>query len=251
MEEKVKTGGTPMRISLWSGPRNVSTALMYSFAQRPDTQVFDEPLYGHYLAHSDARFYHPGASRVIETMETDGVRVVRDLLLGRHERPVVFFKNMAHHLVELDWGFLRQLHNVLLIREPSEMLSSFAKVVNRPALQDTGYPTQVRLLEYLEAEGEHPIVLDARELLLDPRSVLGELCCRLGIPFSDQMLSWPPGPRPEEGIWAMHWYEQVRRSTGFMPYRSKSQPVAEHLEPLLGECRPLYERLYAEAIKAG
>ncbi len=238
-----------VRICLWSGPRNVSTALMYSFAQRPDTEVFDEPLYGHYLAHSDARHYHPAADRVIASMDTDGSRVVREVLLGDHHRPVVFFKNMAHHLVHLDWGFLTRLRNVILTREPSEMLSSYARTVAKPTLKDTGYPTQVRLLEYLRDVGRTPAVLDSRELLLDPRGVLTELCRMLGIPFDERMLAWPPGPRREDGVWAEYWYEQVHRSSGFRPYQPKQGPFPIELEPLLEECRPLYERLYEHAIK--
>lgn len=244
-------GKTRVRICLWSGPRNVSTALMYSFAQRPDTRVFDEPLYGHYLAHSDARRYHPAADRVIASMDTDGERVVRQVLLGDHDRPLVFFKNMAHHLVQLDWGFLTRVDNVILTREPSEMLSSYARTVAGPTLEDTGYVTQVQLLEYLRDAGRTPAVLDSRELLLDPRGVLAELCRLLGIPFDERMLAWLPGPRPEDGVWAEYWYEQVHRSSGFKPYRPKQEPVPEELEPLLGRCRPFYERLYECAIKAG
>jgi hypothetical protein len=246
----MRQGGPAVRICLWSGPRNVSTALMYSFAQRPDTRVFDEPLYAYYLAHSDARQYHPGANRVISAMDSDGERVVREVLLGDYDWPVVFFKSMAHHLVNLDWAFLTRLDNVILTREPSEMLTSYARTVEKPTLKDTGYLTQVRLLEYLDDVGRNPVVLDARELLLDPRGVLTELCRRLGISFDERMLSWSPGPRPEDGVWAEYWYEQVHRSSGFRPYRPKREPAPEGLRPLLEECQPLYDRLYDRAIKS-
>ncbi|MFZ0430038.1 MAG: sulfotransferase family protein [Acidobacteriota bacterium] len=242
---------TRIRISLWSGPRNVSTALMYSFAQRPDTRVVDEPLYAHYLTHSDARLYHPGADRVIASMEPDGAVVVESMLLGSYERPVVFFKNMAHHLLDLDWSFLCRLRNVILTRDPAEMLCSYAKTVARPSLRDTGYLVQVRLLDYLIDAGRRPAVLDARELLLDPRGVLSSLCRHLGIVFDDRMLSWRPGPRPEDGIWAEYWYEQVHRSSGFRPYRPKTEPVPKALRLLLEECLPLYQRLSVYTIKAG
>jgi hypothetical protein len=237
-----------VRISLWSGPRNVSTALMYSFAQRPDTRVIDEPLYAHYLSRSPARSYHPAAEEVIRTMECDGRRVVQEVLLGDHDRPVVFFKNMAHHLVELEWDFLDHLSNVILTRDPRDMLPSYAAVVELPTLADTGYAVQVQLLEHLTGRGRPPAVLDSSLLLQDPEPILGELCRRLGVTFDPRMLSWEAGPRPEDGVWAPHWYAGVHRSTGFAPYRPKRDPVPHRLQPLLDQCRPLYETLAREAI---
>ena len=124
------------RICLWSGPRNISTALMYSFAQRSDTAVFDEPLYAHYLSKTAAREYHPGAEQVIAEMENDGEKVVRDLILGNHDAPVLFFKHMTHHLNDLDWGFMQQTVNIILTRDPYDMLPSYAKQVEQHALHD-------------------------------------------------------------------------------------------------------------------
>ena len=224
---------------------------MYSFAQRPDTVVYDEPLYAHYLSKTPAREYHPGAERVIAEMENDGEVVVRELILGKQPAPVAFFKHMTHHLVDLDWGFLEQTVNVLLTRDPVEMLPSYAAVVEAPALADVGYAAHVELLEYLEGLGQEPPVLDAKQVLLDPRGVLGELCSRIGIEFKEEMLRWAAGPRPEDGSWAEFWYANVHRSTGFAPYRSKREPFPPHLEPLLEECRPYYERLRERAILAG
>lgn len=238
------------RICLWSGPRNISTALMYSFAQRPDTTVFDEPLYAHYLSKTPAREYHPGADRVIAEMENDGEVVVRDLILGPHPTPVVFFKHMAHHLYKLDWNFLDRTVNVLLTRDPREMLPSYAAVVETPTLQDVGYAHHVELLEYLRSRGQDPPVLDSKQVLLNPHKVLAELCARIGIPFREEMLVWKAGPRPEDGSWAQYWYASVHRSTGFTPYRPKTAPFPEQLEPLLAECRPYYEQLRTRAIKA-
>jgi len=237
-----------LRINLWSGPRNVSTALMYSFAQRPDTRVVDEPLYGHYLRVSGAE--HPGRNEVLAGMDADGRRVVREVILGPCDRPVVFFKQMAHHLVELDRGFLVETANVLLTRDPAEMLPSLAHQIPEPTLRDTGLAAQSELLAELRSLGQVAPVLDARELLLDPPGVLAELCRRLGIPFFTAMLSWPAGARPEDGVWAHHWYDNVHRSTGFDPYRPKTAPFPERLLPLLAECRPHYQALYAAAIRA-
>lgn len=241
--------GEPLRICLWSGPRNVSTALMYSFAQRPDTRVVDEPLYGHYLKVSGAP--HPGAAEVMAAMDTDGRRVVQQVILGPWHRPVVFFKQMAHHLAKLDLAFLERTANVLLIRDPRQMLPSLVQQIPEPTLYDTGLGVQRELFAILREKGQDPPVLEARELLLDPRGVLEELCRRLGIPIDEAMLSWPAGPRPEDGVWAPYWYHNVHRSTGFMPYREKDQPFPPQLDPLLAECLPHYQALHAEAIRAG
>src|SRR5690606_17851668 len=157
-----------------------STALMYSFAQRADTRVVDEPLYGHYLRVSGAP--HPGADEVMAAMNTDGEQVVREVILGPCDRPVLVQMQMAHHLVELDCGFLAQTTNVLLIRDPVEMLPSLAENLAQPTLRDTGLAMQSALLDELEQLGQTPPVLDARELLLDPPGVLAALCARLGIP---------------------------------------------------------------------
>jgi hypothetical protein len=239
-----------IRICLWSGPRNISTALMYAFAQRDDTVVYDEPLYAHYLSKNPAREYHPGAAEVIATMENDGEKVVRDLILGDHPKPLAFFKHMTHHLSSLDLGFLTKTVNVLLTRDPVDMLPSFAKRIKKLSLQDVGYKAHIELLDKLRFLGQDPPVLDAKQVLLNPQKVLSELCERIGITFQESMLSWEPGARPEDGSWATYWYESVHRSTGFMEYSQRHKPLPESLKPLLEECRPYYEQLRAYAIKA-
>jgi hypothetical protein len=221
---------------------------MYSFRQRSDTVVVDEPLYGHYLQTSDAE--HPGAGEILDAMDNDGERVVREVILGPCERPIHFFKNMAHHLPGLDPGFLDSITNVLLIRDPTEMLPSLASQLSAPTLRDTGLREQNVILDSILARGEKPIVLDARELLLDPPGVLRQACAGLGIPFEDAMLSWPAGPKPEDGVWARHWYHNVHASTGFAPYSPPEDQFPAHLQPLLEECLPLYRRLRTYAIVA-
>lgn len=239
-----------MRINLWSSPRNVSTALMYSFAQRSDTSVVDEPLYAHYLASHATEVPHPGEEEVLASQPNDGATVVREMLTGTYERPLVVFKQMTHHLTGLDPGFLREMENVLLIRNPREILASYARVIPNPGMRDVGVEQQVELMRLLQHYGTLRAVVDAKELLLNPRRVLSVLCERLGIPFEEQMLSWEAGPRPEDGVWAKYWYEAVHRSTGFQPYREKTSQLPAHLEPLAGQCMPLYESLFAHAIKA-
>ncbi len=238
------------RICLWSGPRNISTALMYSFAQRKDTAVFDEPLYAHYLSKTPAREYHPGAEEVIATMENDGEKVVQTLILGNHDAPVLFFKHMTHHLNDLDWGFMQQTVNVILTRDPFDMLPSYAKQVAQPGLHDVGYALHLELLDYLQSIGQTPPVLDSKQTLLNPRGVLSQLCDQIGIPFDEAMLSWPAGARPEDGSWAKYWYHTLHRSTGFQKYRQKEGEFPEHLRPLLAECQPYYEKLATLAIRA-
>jgi hypothetical protein len=221
---------------------------MYSFRQRSDTHVVDEPLYGHYLQVSGAE--HPGREEVLAAMETNGDVVVRDVVLGPSPAPVLFIKHMAHHLVDLDTRFLEATRNVLLTRDPVEMLPSLAKQIPEPTLRDTGLEQQAALLDDLKGKGQAPPVLDARELLLDPHGVLRQLCEQLGLPFEETMLQWPAGPIPEDGVWAPYWYDAVHRSTSFRPYRPKTAPFPEHLKPLLAECRPYYEHLYGHAIRA-
>ena len=233
---------------MWSGPRNVSTALMYAFAQRRDTRVVDEPLYGHYLRVTGAA--HPGADEVMAHMSTDAGQVIAEVILGPCDRSVLFFKQMAHHLVELDRSFLAQTTNVLLIRDPVQMLPSLAQNLAEPTLRDTGLALQTELYDHLVSLGQRPPVIDAKQILLNPARVLSKLCEQLGLPFEENMLHWQAGPRPEDGIWAKHWYHAVHQSTGFQPYRAKSEPMPARLEPLLAECLPHYARLAAHVILA-
>jgi hypothetical protein len=221
---------------------------MYSFAQRADTRVVDEPLYAYYLARSGAQ--HPGRGAVLASQDPDGENVVRDVILGECDRAVLFLKQMAHHLAGLDRTFLDRVRNVLLVRDPREMLPSLAQVVGEPTLADTGLKDQARLLDERRAAGEEPPVLDARELLLDPEGVLRQLCERLGLDFDPVMLTWEAGARPEDGVWAPHWYASVHVSTGFQPYRPKEGELAPELQGVHAQCRPYYDRLYDAALKA-
>lgn len=237
-------------ICLWSGPRNVSTALMYSFAQRNDTRVVDEPLYGHFLRVTGT--VHPGREEVLASVNCDGNAVMRELLSAdtARDRDILFLKQMAHHLVDIDRGFMRETFNVFLIRDPRQMLPSLTIQMPHARLADTGLETQWLLYRDLVEIGQHPSILDARELLLDPGAVLRSLCSRLDIPYTEDMLSWPAGPRPEDGIWAKHWYHALHKSTGFAPYREK-EDFPPGLDALLEECKPWYDKLYAHAIRAG
>lgn len=220
---------------------------MYSFRQRADTTVVDEPLYAHYLLRTGVA--HPGREDVLAALDDDGEAVVRHVILGPSPTPVIFFKSMGHHLRGLDWSVLAGLTNVILTRHPAEMLASLIHQLPDPDLEGTGLPVQVELLDVILGQGDDPLVLDSRLLLEDPRSVLTQLCERVGIGFDAVMLSWDPGPVPEDGVWAPHWYDRVHRSTGFDPYHPSDATVPAHIEPLLVAAVPLYERLLAYAIR--
>ena len=242
---KSKDGIT--RICLWSGPRNISTTLMYSFAQRPDTAVFDEPLYAHYLHNTNADQYHPGAKEIMASQENNGQKVV-DMMMGNHNQPVVFFKNMTHHLLSLNRSFMKDVVNVILTRDPKEMIPSFAKVIDNPTIGDIGYELHTELIEHFENEGIDYVVLDSKKILLNPKKVLTEFCEKIGIQFDSSMLKWSAGARQEDGIWAEFWYENVHQSTGYLPYKRKTDIFPEKLIPLLNECQVHYNKIVEKAI---
>ncbi|MEL6676083.1 MAG: sulfotransferase family protein [Bacteroidota bacterium] len=236
------------RICIWSGPRNISTALMYAFAQRQDTEVFDEPLYAHYLRVSGAQ--HPGRDQVLQTQEQDGEKVVRDQILGPATKPVLFFKQMAHHLVELDESFLDRVVNVFLIRDPSLVLASFSKVIPHPALGDIGIARQYELYQQLKEQGQDPLVIDGPELLKNPEAVLRSLCEKLRLAFEPAMLTWEAGPIPQDGVWAPYWYANVHQSTGFQPYQPKTVALRPDLQAVAQQAAPFYTSLFDAALKA-
>ena len=230
------------RICLWSGPRNISTTLMYSFAQRNDTLVFDEPLYAHYLSNTNANEYHPGAEEILATMENDGEKVIQ-MMLENHNKSVVFFKNMTHHLLNLDFSFMKNVVNVILTRDPIEMLPSFDKVIHNPTLNDVGYEMQTKLVDYFQENNIKYVVLDSKKVLLNPKEALTNLCKTIGIPFDQLMLHWKAEARKEDGLWSKYWYKNIHASTGFIEYKPKTTPFPSHLEPLLNKCLPHYQKL--------
>lgn len=244
-----ETNDDAVRIAMWSGPRNISTALMRAWENRADATVWDEPLYAHYLTVTGIA--HPDAQRIAEHYDADWRRVTA-ALVGPVPggRRVWYQKHMAHHLIpEIDdRAWIDGLTNVFLIREPAEMLASLVHNLPEPQLSDTGLPQQVRLFDELRARGREPPVLDSRDVLEDPERQLRALCDAVGVPFDDAMLSWPAGRRETDGIWGEHWYASVERSTGFAPYRPKTEPLARELVPLLERCRPYYEHLHAHRL---
>ncbi len=236
------------RICLWSSPRNISTAMMYSFAQRPDTIVFDEPFYAHYLRASGVK--HPAQEEILRSQDNDGNKVVNDLLLGAFEKPVVFFKQMTHHLVQLNESFLAQMKNIIFIRDPKQIISSYAQIRPDVNMQDIGIEKQWQLFEQLTANNLHCVVLDSNEILKAPEKVLMALCEKLDIQYYQSMLHWPAGPKTEDGVWAKYWYDNVHLSTGFEKQKTSSRELPEYLEPLSNVSKKYYDQLYQHSIKA-
>ncbi len=230
---------------MWSGPRNISTAMMRSWGNRTDTFVCDEPFYAYYL-HVTGR-EHPGADEVIAHGEIDWPKVV-DWITGDvpDGKRVFFQKHMAQHLLPgIQRWWLHRLTHWFLIRDPYEMLTSFIKQLPDATLEDTGLPQQVEIFEQVRSgTGQTPAVLDAKDVLQKPKRMVGLLCDHLGVEFSDRMLCWPPGLRKTDGVWAEHWYQQVLTSTSFRPYKPKPDKLPEQFTDLHEQCLDYYHRLY-------
>jgi len=234
----------PVRIAMWSGPRNLSTAMMRSWGNREDTTVSDEPLYAHYLRTTGID--HPGREDVLAALDDDWRRVAADLcgpVPGG--KPVWYQKHMTHHItadVALDW--LDDLCNCFLIRTPAHVINSYVEVRSDPTLSDLGLPQQWRLFTYVREQADTmPVVIDADDLLRDPAGMLRALCAAVGVDFSERMLSWPPGPRPTDGVWARHWYGAVERSTGFAPFRPRASTVPPRFADLQAAADEIYARM--------
>jgi len=236
----VSADGQVARIAMWSGPRTVSTALMRAWENRPDTVVVDEPLYAFYLDRTGLD--HPGRDEVIASQPTDW-RAVLDRLTAGPLPPGVtvgYAKHMTHHLLpEVDRAALAPLRHAYLIRDPRELLASYARVRTEPTLADLGIVQQAEIFEAFGGP-----VVDSRDLLAEPAGILGALCAAVDVPFDDRMLSWPAGPRASDGVWAPYWYASVHSSTGFAAYRPPASPLPARLEPLAERCLPYFERLH-------
>ena len=236
----------PIRIAMWSGPRNISTAMMRAFENRPDTGVVDEPFYAVFLAATGAG--HPMREEVLKAQSGDWRQVV-DQLLGPAPggRQVFYQKHMTHHLVAgMDLGWTAACRNAFLIRPPEPVLASYTRKRQDVSLEEIGFVQQSQLFER-EADrlGRAPPVIQASDVLADPKGALSTLCAALGIPFLGEMLRWPAGRRDSDGVWAPVWYDAVERSTGFGPPRPEAvlADLPDHLKPIAEAARPHYERL--------
>ncbi len=238
----------PLRIAMWSGPRNISTALMRAWGNRPDTVVVDEPFYACYLKATGAD--HPGADEVIARGETDWRKVVAcltsDRLQSGRQGPshILYQKQMTHHLLpEISRDWLACVTNCFLIRDPCEVIASYLKKEQDLTLADLGFKQQAEIFDWVRTHTIIPPVIDARDLSENPEHTLRLLCDAVGVEFTTEMLSWPAGPRETDGVWAKHWYAEVERSTSFQPSRQNDEPAPERLRAVYQQCSEIYQRL--------
>jgi hypothetical protein len=241
----------PLRIAMWSGPRNISTAMMYAFASRPDCAVWDEPFYAFFLA--NAGISHPMDAEVIAAGEPDFDRVVaRCLGPVPGGKPVFYQKHMTHHMLA---GFDRRwalgLANAFLIRTPEQVVASYARKREAASLRDIGVIEQAEIFDMVADHlGAAPPVVDTDDILADPQGVLTALCAALGLGFDPAMLAWKPGPKPYDGVWAPHWYNVVWRSSGFAAPPAKAPRLDGDLARLADAAQPYYRRLRPYRLKA-
>jgi hypothetical protein len=220
---------------------------MYAFAQRTDTTVFDEPFYAVYLAKSKAP--HPGADEVLQALSHDELTVKAQLTRST-EKPVVFVKNMAHHMEVLSDPWIADAVNIFLIRDPGQIIASYSAVIEHPVMRDIGIEYQYKLFSELRGKGITPIVLDSQFLLEDPVTVLSKICAQCGLDFEQRMVHWPSGPKDYDGVWAKYWYKNVHKSTGFEKQPTSSRPLPRHLQALYARARGFYRKLLPFSVKA-
>jgi hypothetical protein len=233
-----------IRIAMWSGPRNISTALMRSWESRSDTFVIDEPFYAHYLSVTNVD--HPGRDEIVQSGETDQSVVSKGLISDIDDSCSIYFqKHMTHHMIpSVGREWMKDVVNCFLIRDPKDMILSYTKVNSNLSMHLLGLEDQYELFEYVtKINGRAPTVVDSKDILLDPRETLRLLCEKLGVVFSEEMLSWSKGVRDTDGIWAKYWYDNVINSTGFNIYRQKDDDVPSKYLGLYDECIKIYDEL--------
>lgn len=238
-----------MRIAMWSGPRNLSTAMMYAFAQRADCAVSDEPFYAAYLAAT--AIDHPMREEILAAQETDPAAVAA-LCTGPVPggRAHWYQKHMAHHLLPgFPTGWLAEVASVFLIRHPARVVASYARKREGPSLEDLGFAQLAALHDRVAAEGQNPVVIDSATIREDPEGALRALCDALGIGFDPAMLAWPEGGHSADGVWAAHWYGAVHRSTGFDGAEGPLPGLPGSYAALAAAAMPYYEALAARAIR--
>ena len=229
---------------MWSGPRNISTALMRSWESRSDTFVIDEPFYAHYLSVTNVD--HPGRDEIIQSGETDQSVVSKGLISDIDDSCSIYFqKHMTHHMIpSVGREWMKDVVNCFLIRDPKDMILSYTKVNSNLSMHLLGLEDQYELFEYVtKINGRAPTVVDSKDILLDPRETLRLLCEKIGVVFSEEMLSWSKGVRDTDGIWAKYWYENVINSTGFNTYTEKNEVIRDEYLQLYEDCLKIYEKL--------
>jgi Sulfotransferase domain len=237
--------GSVIRIAMWSGPRNISTAMMRSWGNRDDTVVIDEPFYAYYLKATGIQ--HPGADEVISIGETDWQKIIKHLIGTIADSKRIFFqKQMTHHLLpQIDREWLGAVMNCFLIRDPREVINSYIKKREDPALEDLGFAQQVEIFDFVRTRTNAiPPVIDARDVLQNPERILRLLCEAVGVEFNKSMLSWPSGLRDTDGNWATYWYGEVAKTTSFQRYSPSPSEIPAHFREIYERCRECYRELY-------
>lgn len=230
----------PKILAFWSGPRNVSTAMMYSFAQRKDCTVLDEPYFGNFLKTTGV--WRPSREEVLQQMKTSG-KAVHEKVIEFEENEILFLKNMANHTVGLDLTYLEKYKNVILTRDPLKVLASYSKHIEKPTALDLGYAHQLEILEYAERNDLPMLVVNSDDVCERPEHELQRICSHLEIPFDTVMLHWEAGARQEDGVWAKYWYENVHKSTGFKSNGGKQYSLPSGLEKIYEESLELYQKI--------
>ncbi|HKE67613.1 MAG TPA: HAD family hydrolase [Nocardioidaceae bacterium] len=238
-----------IRLAMWSGPRNISTAMMRSWENRPDCTVVDEPFYAYFLKASGRD--DPGRDEIIAAGTTDWREVVEELIRPVPDGPAIFYqKQMPHHMTaEIDLSWVDNIRNALLIREPHEVVASYIRSRHDLVREDVGLVQQVKLFNRLRDRGEQPPVIDANDFLRAPEPYLRWLCDWLGVEFTDRMLTWPQGPRDTDGVWAPYWYAAVEQSTGFQPWHPREVQLEGEPLRIAEESVPDYEMLAAHRLR--
>lgn len=237
-----------MKIAMWSGPRNLSTAMMYSFGNRPDCAVVDEPFYAAYLAMTGID--HPMRDQIMASQPQDSY-VVAEALSGSNpaQKPHFYQKHMTQHMIDgvpRDW--MRDVVNVFLIRHPARVIASYGAKRENPTLDDIGFRQQAELFDLVQSWGQTPIVIDSHDIRDDPEGMLRKLCDHIGLNFTPEMLNWPKGGHADDGAWAPHWYSSVWESTGFAGAEGPLPEVGDELQGVLEAALPFYEKMKAEKV---
>lgn len=237
-----------MKLAMWSGPRNLSTAMMYAFAQRADFTVLDEPFYGPYLRLTGLD--HPMRQEVLADRTDDAIEVEQSLIGPVPDgKPNAYHKHMCQHMIDgIPRGFMAECVNVFLIRHPARVVASFAKGYPDLTAEDIGFEAQAELFDHVLALGQTPVVIDSADIRDDPEGMLRALCETIGLEFDPAMLTWPAGPKPHDGVWAPHWYKSLHATTGFAGPEGPLPVLTGHLAGLVERTMPAYRKLEAQKI---
>lgn len=230
----------PKIIAMWSGPRNISTAMMYSFKQRLDTKVLDEPFFGYFLKMTGV--WRPSREEVLKSMDLSSENILKQVNHFDEGRNL-FLKNMSNHIEGIDLKEIEAFQNIILLRHPLKVLNSFSKHIDLPTQMDLGYQHQIKIIDYLQSQGQDFLIVNSDDVCDFPRQQLLRICKFLKIDFIEDMLSWQAGPIPEDGIWAKYWYHNVHKSTGFAATNSKPIELAKELNEIYDESLDYYHKI--------